>query len=131
MKKYLVVSFLLCSTIGAVSQEKKKKPEASPDYPQVMVIPKNLFTPKNKDPFSKDKKDQVEQLIKLRQAAAQGSFSHSTPYGKVYSMRPSNMPCLVPDVSLNAPMPGSTPGPLPPSNMPNAQKPQKLIPDNK
>ncbi len=33
------------------------------------------------------------------------TYSHTTPRGKVYNLTPDNMPCLVPDRNLVAPMP--------------------------
>jgi len=130
MKKSFLATILLFSALSLFCQEKQKKYYSNPDQPQVMVIPKNLFNPKKNEQLSGDKKAFIDQLTLLRQSKT-GSYSHSTPYGQVYKMRPSNMPCLVPDVSLNAKMPGSTPWPLPQSNMPNGFKPLKLIPDNK
>src|SRR6185436_5512180 len=130
MKKSFLITILLFSAVSVFCQEKKKKFQPSPDPSAIMVIPKNLFNPKKNEQLSGDRKALIDKLTLLRQSKM-GSYSHTTPYGKVYNMRPSNMPCLVPDVSLNAKMPGTTPSPLPPSNMPNPCKPQKLIPDNK
>jgi hypothetical protein len=128
MRTSIILFCLLCSVLAASTQVKKQ--QFGPEPPKVLVIPKNLFTPNKNGQLSGSQKDLINQLTRLRQSG-QGSYSHSTPYGKVYSMPPSNMACLVPDVKLNAPMPGSTPSTIAPSTMPNAFKPQKLIPDNK
>ena len=130
MKKSFLALFLLICAISGFSQDKKKKYDL--DESKVLVIPKNLFTPNKEknDKLDAQRKDLIDQLTRIRQSG-QGTYSHSTPYGKVYSMPRSNMACLVPDVKLNAPMPGSTPSTIAPSTMPNAFKPQKLIPDNK
>ena len=131
MKKLLLVLFLVACAVSGFSQEKKKNSSPNSGDPRIMVIPKKLYTPKTFDQLSGKPMDLRDQLTLLNKSGGPSSYSHSTPYGKVYKMRPSNMPCLVPDVTLNAKMPGSTPTPAPPSNMPGAQKPQKLIPDNK
>lgn len=57
----------------------------------------------------------------------QGTYSHSTPRGKVHILPYDNMPCLVPDMNQVAPMPGSVEK-VPDSRMPNAIPRQDLIP---
>ena len=61
---------------------------------------------------------------------SQGSFSHNTSKGKVYTLPPDNMPCLVPDMQKVVPMPGSYQK-APQNRMPNILPRRELIPKNK
>jgi hypothetical protein len=54
----------------------------------------------------------VDALRKLLEAQrlqqgclVKGTYSHTTGRGKVYTLTPDNMPCLVPDMKAVAPMP--------------------------
>lgn len=52
--------------------------------------------------------------------------SHKTSKGAIYTTPIDNMPCLVPDMSRTAPMPGAVRRNFPESRMPNAY-PQKWV----
>ncbi|MFT3823103.1 MAG: hypothetical protein QM731_04250 [Chitinophagaceae bacterium] len=59
---------------------------------------------------------------------AQAVYSHQTSRGKVYTMQPDNMPCLVPDMKQVASMPDYQPDPTFRNYIPNPYRSQKLIP---
>ena len=125
MKKLLLLSILLVSLVAGYSQDKRIKvgPVQPPNsrLSDILVIPKNLDTTK------KEGRIFLDQLRKLRQSHS-ATYSHTTPLGKVYRLRPGNMACLVPDLKQLAPMPGSEGMPMPPSNMPTPGKRENIIP---
>ena len=57
----------------------------------------------------------------------QGTYSHTTSKGKVYTLPYDNMPCLVPNMRTVTPMPGSVQK-APGNKMPNATPRRELIP---
>ena len=108
MRKGLLISLFLSLVLAGFGQDTKG-----------LVIPKNLFVPKirNLDTTRKVEKAFPGQLSQSRQSHL-GTYSHSTPAGKVFLLSPSNMACLVPNMNLLAPMPGSNKKSVPPY-MPN------------
>ena len=76
-----------------------------------------------------DRKSQLSTAIKNK-LLSQGSFSHTTPRGMVYTLPYDNMPCLVPHMNQVVPMPGSIQK-VPESRMPNAIPRRELIPKQK
>jgi hypothetical protein len=124
MLKLLSISIFLCFSLAAFAQVKPKKSEI-PSYlgPGYLIeVPKKLDTTKRAD------RDFLQKLKLLRQSHFP-VYSHSTPKGKVYRLPNSNMACLVPDVNLNAKMPGSEGMVIPPNNMPNPGKRDKIFPN--
>ena len=108
MRTGLFISLFLFLVLSGFSQDEK-----------VLVIPKNLFVPKihNLDTTKKDGKVFPGQLRQPAQSPL-GTYSHSTPSGRVFLLSPSNMPCLVPNMNSLATMPGSDKKGTPPY-MPN------------
>lgn len=76
-----------------------------------------------------DKKSQLSGSIKNK-AVSQGSFSHATSRGNIYTLADDNMPCLVPNMNHVVPMPGSIQK-VPESRMPNAIPRRQIIPEQK
>jgi len=108
MRKVLLALFFLSRVLAGFSQDDK-----------VLVVPKNLIVPKiyNLDTTKKDGKVFPGQLRQPAQSPL-GTYSHSTPSGKVFLLSPDNMACLVPNMNSLAPMPGSGKK-LAPPYMPN------------
>lgn len=109
MRKGLLFSFFLSLVLAGFGQQDAK----------VLVVAKNLFVPKinNLDTTKKVERAFPGQLRQPSQLPL-GTYSHSTPNGKVFLLSPGNMACLVPNMNLLAPMPGSDKKSEPPY-MPN------------
>lgn len=108
MRKGILFSFFLSLALAGFGQDAK-----------VLVVPRNLFVPKiyNLDTTRKAERTFPGQLRQPSQSPI-GTYSHSTPYGKVFLLSPGNMACLEPNMNLLAPMPGSDKKSAPPY-MPN------------
>lgn len=129
MKPCIILALLLPVATVAVAQQpplsmevKKKLAEASRSYtsPQTMdnLVAKVL-------PLQDT--GRVELYRKLQQGGlVKATYSHTTPKGKVYTLTPDNMPCLVPDTKAVAAMPNARGGV--PNDRMNAWPKQRIIP---
>lgn len=110
MKPCIIFSFLLTVTTVVVAQKPlsdgaKKKLEAAllgsfsqPDA-KVKMLP-------SQDTSKVEQYRKLLEAQRLRQGAlVTARLSHTTAMGKVYTLTPDNMPCLVPDTKAVAAMP--------------------------
>lgn len=112
MKHCIILAFLLPVVSCAMAQQplsmdvRKRLAERSARYflpgaqaPVVKVLP--LQDTGKVDAFRK-----LLEAQRLQQSGlVRGTYSHTTGRGKVYTITPDNMPCLVPDMKAVAPMP--------------------------
>jgi|GEM_PF-5283806 len=128
MKKLLIIGLSIFPVSAILAQKAPKLREQK----KIEIVPKKeridlnniLVIPKTSD--STKRKEFLDQLQKLRQQHS-ASLSHLTPNGRVYRMKPDNMPCLVPNMDQLAPMPVK-PMPNSPNLMPNPWRRGEYIP---
>lgn len=128
MKKLLIIALSIFPASAILAQKapklsEQKKIELVPkkdkyDLNKILVIPKHADTTKQKELL-----DQLQTLRRQNSA----SLSHRTSSGRVYQMKPDNMPCLVPNMDQLATMPVK-PMPGSPGVMPNPLKRGETVP---
>ena len=115
MKRCIILAFLLPLATWVVAQQpsisadvKKKLAELNRPY----TVPQaNRALVKILPSLDTGKVDLYRKLLdaqRLQQGGlVKGTYSHTTGRGKVYTLTPDNMPCLVPDMKSVIPMPNA------------------------
>lgn len=112
MKRCIILAFLLPVVLCVMAQQplsmdvQKRLAERSARYflpgaqaPVIKVMPLQ-------DTGKVDTYQKLLEAQRLQQGGlVRGTYSHTTGRGKVYTLTPDNMPCLVPDMKAVAPMP--------------------------
>lgn len=135
MKRCIVLAFLLLG-VGVVmaqappsSADQSKLTEPSKSSLRLlpgMQTPVTRLQPLQDTGKAKHFRKLTETQRLQRGGLITATYSHTTSRGKVYTLSPDNMPCLVPDTKTVAPMPNQG-GVLPDDRM-NRLPRQRIIP---
>ena len=134
MSKLIPSLFLLLIYTGAFAQHETLPPA---DNDSILPLPELVLPQKTSklylDQYQKSLQNNPGLRLQNQQAGrtVPGSVPYATSRGTVYTMKPDNMPCLVPHMDQVANMPNNWPRTQPKSRMPNALPVEPLIPQEK